>query len=102
MAFGSLLNWEAINMAGCSSSIKHLVTWAVWMLRTELDHIVTDDVLRTVKLKQLAETLTLINHCVFVFVKSASRPCNLQPEILQWQPVVSRPLKLLKKGSNPY
>jgi len=59
-------------VARCSSNIEHLAAWAVWMLEMELDHLVLDDVLRTLKLKQLTEMLVLINCCVFAFVKSAS------------------------------
>lgn len=60
-----------MKVAGFSSSVESLASWAVLMLQMDLDHIVPDDVLRTLKLKQLAEMLVLINCYVFVFVKSA-------------------------------
>lgn len=71
VSLGSLGNWEVVHVAGCSSNMEHLATWAVWMLQMELDHVVPGDVLRTLKLKQLAEMLVLINCYVFVFKSAA-------------------------------
>lgn len=54
-------------MAECSSNIEQLATWAVWMSQMEVNHVVPDDVLRTLKLKQLEEMLVLIKCYVFLF-----------------------------------
>lgn len=92
--FGSLVNWEIINAAPI------LKTWAVWILQTEADHVVPDAGLRTLKLKKLAEIMVLILAAMYLSLLSlVHSPCNLQPEISRWQPVVSRPLGLQKKGS---
>lgn len=102
VSFGSLVNWEVINVAGCSSDIEHLATWAVWMLQTELDHVVPDGVLRTLKLKQLAETLVLINGYVFVFVRSASQSLLPLARNLSIVTCCLKTFKTAEKGLLPF
>lgn len=85
-------------MAGHSSSIEHLATWTLWMLQIELDHVVPDDGLRTLKLKQLTEMLVLINCYVFVFVKSALQSLLLPARNLSMATCFLKIFRTAEKG----
>ena len=67
----------------------------------ELDHVVPDDVLRTLKLKQLAKMLVLINCYVFVFVKSASQSLLPPARNLSMATCCLKTFKTAEKGLCP-